>query len=98
MNKIYKCQLCEREISEISKHHLVPVEKGGDSSHICFLCKTCHAQIHALFTNSELACRLFTIDRLKNNEKIKRYLNFVKKHPGDMHIPIKKSKSVRRKR
>lgn len=97
MNKKYKCELCDREISEITKHHLIPVEKGGNDNHIAFLCKTCHSQIHALYTNSELSYRLYTIDRLKKEEKINRYLKFIKEHPGDLYIPIKKSKSARRK-
>lgn len=98
MSKKFECELCKREISEITKHHLVPVEKGGKDHPTIVLCKTCHAQIHALYTNSELSYRLFTIDRLKHDAKIKRYLEFVKEHPGDTHIPIKKSKKVRRKR
>jgi hypothetical protein len=97
MNKKYRCELCKREITEITKHHLIPVEKGGKDSHTAILCKTCHCQIHALYTNSELSYRLYTIERLKKEEKIKRYLKFVKEHPGDLYIPIKKSKSARRR-
>ena len=29
MIKKYKCELCERETTEITKHHLIPKEKGG---------------------------------------------------------------------
>lgn len=98
MNKKYICQLCGRETSELTRHHLIPKEKGGKDYHTADLCRTCHAQIHALFTNSELSYRLYSIDKLKTDEKVKRYLNFIKDYPGDENIPIKTSKSVRRKR
>lgn len=98
MNKKYICQLCGRETSELTKHHLIPKEKGGKDYHTADLCRTCHDQIHALFTNSELSYRLYSIDRLKEDIKVQRYLKFIMNHPGDTHIPIKKSKSVRKKR
>ena len=97
MKEIYKCDLCEREVSELTKHHLVPKERGGKLLDTANLCKVCHKQIHALYTNRELAARLFTISRLKDDERIKKYLKFIKNHPGDAHITIKKSKDVRRK-
>ena len=74
---------------------LVPKERGGKDFPTANLCITCHKQIHALYTNRELAARLFTLDRLRNDEKIKRYLKFISKHSGDTHITIKKSKAVR---
>ena len=97
MTKIYKCELCDREVPEITEHHLVPKERGGKDFHTAKLCIVCHKQIHALYTNRELAARLFSISRLKNDEKIKRYLKFVCKLPGDANVTIKKSKAVRTK-
>lgn len=91
------CELCERKVSSLTEHHLIPREFGGRNLDTVMLCVPCHKQIHALFTNKELALKLNSISNLKNNEKIIRYLKFIKKHPGDTHIQIKKSKSVRRK-
>ena len=42
-----------------------------------YICSDCHRQIHALYTNKELAIRLDSIDKLKNNEKIHKYLKFI---------------------
>ena len=95
MITVYKCELCNREVSQLTERHLVPKERGGKDFPTANLCITCHKQIHALYTNRELAARLFTIDRLSNDEKIKRYLKFISKHSGDAHITIKKSKAVR---
>lgn len=97
MNIIYKCELCDRKVSEITEHHLIPKERGGKNCDTALLCKVCHKQVHALYTNRELAARLFSISRLKDEEKIKKYLKFIRNHPGDAHITIKKSKTVRKK-
>lgn len=91
------CSLCEREVSSLTEHHLIPKEYGGKNLSTAMLCIPCHKQIHALFTNKELVTKLNSINKLKSNEKILRYLNFIKKHPGDSHISIKKSRSIRKK-
>ncbi len=91
------CALCGREVSKLTEHHLTPKEYGGKNSNTAMLCVPCHKQVHALFTNKELAVKFNLIEKLKNNEKIIRYLKFIEKHPGDSPIQIKKSKAVRKK-
>lgn len=91
-NTTYRCELCEREVTKITKHHLIPKEKGGKNLKTSNLCETCHKQIHALFTNRELSARLFTIKRLKSNELIKKYLNFIYNIPSGTEVSIKKRK------
>ena len=49
-----------------------------------------------LYTNKELATRLYTLDKLKNDEKISKYLKFIKKQPPSKITTIKKSKNVRK--
>ncbi|MDY5912444.1 MAG: HNH endonuclease [Inconstantimicrobium porci] len=88
----YICDLCGRKVPTITKHHLIPKEHGGRDLSTAKLCIPCHKQIHALYTNKYLSTRLYTIDLLKDDEKIKKYLNFIRKHPGDTMITIKKSK------
>ena len=78
------------------KHHLLPREEGGNEEHISYICSDCHRQIHALYTNKELAIRLDSIDKLKNDEKIHKYLKFIKKQPASKIATIKKSRNVRR--
>lgn len=95
-NPKYICDLCGREVSKISEHHLIPKEEGGRNLDTTLLCIPCHRQIHALYTNKELAARLYNITLLKGDIKIKRYLKFITKHPGDAHISIKKSRNVRK--
>ncbi len=96
MTQNYVCELCTRNVSIITKHHLIPVQKGGRKFETLSLCPTCHQQIHALFTNSELATHYNTLDSLKNSTKILRYLKFIENFPGDLHFTIKKSRHVRK--
>ena len=63
-----RCELCERSEIELTKHHIIPKEEGGTEKDIVMICSDCHRQIHALYTNQELALRLFSIDPLKNDE------------------------------
>lgn len=90
------CELCNREVVKLTKHHLLPREEGGKEEHISYLCEDCHRQIHALYTNKELAIRLDTIEKLKSDEKISKYLKFIVKQPPTRATRIKKSKNVRR--
>lgn len=96
MELIHVCELCNRTVSIITKHHLIPLQKGGKKCPTLSLCPTCHEQIHALFTNRELATYYHTLDALKRDIKIIRYLKFIENYPGDYHFTIKKSRRVRK--
>jgi len=91
------CDLCNREGVRLTEHHLIPREMGGKSSETALLCTTCHKQIHALYSNKELAFMLNTLERLKDDEKIIKYLKWVEKQPPTTEFTIKKSKHVRKK-
>ena len=90
------CELCNRSVSTITKHHLIPLEKGGKKFETLSLCPTCHKQIHALFTNRELATHFHTLESLKRDQKIIKYLKFIENIPADSHVNIKKSRHVRK--
>ena len=51
MAQYHICELCNRSVSIITKHHLIPLEKGGKKLDTIHLCPTCHTAIHSLFTN-----------------------------------------------
>ena len=65
-----RCELCEREDVEITIHHLLPKEMGGTFGPTANLCIPCHKQIHALYTNEEIAARLTSIDQLKDDPQL----------------------------
>ena len=91
-----KCELCCRKNIELTEHHLVPKEYGGNNLDIAMLCILCHKQVHALYGNRELAVRLYNIERLKNDVKIKKFLKWIKKQPVTHVVNVKKSKQRRK--
>lgn len=92
-----KCALCDREPISLTRHHLLPREEGGKEEHISMICEACHKQIHALYTNRELAIRLSTIEALQQDEKISKYLKFIRKQPVTKKVRSRKSRERRRK-
>ncbi|ERN52857.1 HNH endonuclease [Alkalihalophilus marmarensis] len=91
------CELCERDNVQLTVHHLTPREEGGAHLETALLCIPCHKQIHAIYTNEELAIRLDTIPRLKDDEQIKKYIEWIRKQPSQTLIKTKKSKEKRSK-
>ncbi len=96
-NKKGQCQLCEREGVETTIHHLTPREEGGSFLPTANLCIPCHKQIHAIYSNKELANRLMTLERLKDDEEIKKFLKWIKKQPPEVLIKTKKAKNRKSK-
>ncbi|MFE4811613.1 HNH endonuclease [Peribacillus simplex] len=87
------CELCDRDGIELTIHHLTPRELGGSHLPIAYLCISCHKQIHALYSNRELANRLNTVLLLKDDEELKKYLKWIKKQPVTRAVKIRKSKT-----
>jgi 5-methylcytosine-specific restriction protein A len=86
------CALCEREVARISKHHLIPKSEGGTET--IDLCSACHKTLHKFFTNRTLAKELNTIDALRQNPEVRRYLAWVRKQP-DRSIKVRTSRRRR---
>ena len=94
----YVCELCKRRgILKVTQHHLIPREEGGRNMAVAWLCLDCHRQIHALYTNRELGMRLNTIEALERDEKVSKYLKYIRKQPPKKVTSIKKSREVRKK-
>jgi 5-methylcytosine-specific restriction enzyme A len=70
------CELCGRENIELTVHHLTPREEGGSHLPTALLCRSCHKQIHAVYSNRELAIRMNTIPLIKDDEDLKKYLKW----------------------
>ena len=83
-----KCQLCGCEC-EITKHHLRPQSKSKnkyksikeDPSNLLWVCRSCHDQIHALFSNNELRDLYFTKELLLDNDNFRKFVEWKIKHP-----------------
>lgn len=73
------CALCEREVQQTSRHHLIPREEGGRHGPVADLCQPCHSSIHLLLDNKELAREYHTIESLRNAEKLQKYLHWIRR-------------------
>jgi 5-methylcytosine-specific restriction enzyme A len=78
------CHLCGRHVPNqlITLHHLLPKQKGGTAAERVPLCRPCHKQLHAVFSNGELAKRFATIDALRVAEELQAFLKWIRKQPG----------------
>jgi 5-methylcytosine-specific restriction enzyme A len=92
------CELCSREEVEVTVHHLTPKEMGGTFMPTADLCIPCHKQIHALFTNEELAMNLNTVEMLKQHSDIHKFLKWIKKQPSTRLPRISKSNDRKQKK
>lgn len=75
------CTLCGRQVPRaiITEHHLVPREEGGKEEHKVPMCKPCHGHIHATYDNRTLAQALSTLDALRRDPNILKFIKFIRK-------------------
>ncbi|MES2830747.1 MAG: HNH endonuclease [Pseudomonadota bacterium] len=77
------CMLCDRPIprSQRDAHHLVPKMKGGKIT--VAMHRICHRQLHALFSETELARQYSTASALRSHVEIQKFVAWVKTKPDD---------------
>ncbi|WP_449537712.1 HNH endonuclease [Ferdinandcohnia sp. Marseille-Q9671] len=93
-----KCEVCGRSEVETTIHHLLPKEMGGTFSDTANLCIPCHKQIHAVYTNKEIATRLTTLRELRKDEKLSSFIKWIRKQPPTKIMKIRKSNERKRKK
>jgi 5-methylcytosine-specific restriction protein A len=77
------CALCRRVIPDeriadpqvVQEHHLWP-ERRAESPTV-MLCRPCHKQIHALFTNEQLREEYDTVESLQQADRLQGYLDWI---------------------
>lgn len=91
-----QCELCERDLERLTAHHLVPRQntkrKNEDPAPTIEICSACHRQIHSLFDNKQLAQELNTLDKLKSEPQMQKFLSWVKKQKPDKRIQVRGKK------
>ena len=91
-----RCELCEREVPRTTVHHLTPKStarrKGLKVAELptAELCPPCHKQLHVLFPNHELATRFDSIPALRDEEKVVRFLLWLRKQPGTKGVRVRR--------
>lgn len=91
------CPLCERLIpySQRDAHHLIPKSRGGTQT--AALHRICHRQIHALFTETELARSLNSVEALRTKEELKPFIRWIQTKPDDFFERTRKSQRLKNK-
>jgi hypothetical protein len=74
-----QCALCERWVRSVTRHHLIPKSLGGRE--VVPLCAACHKTLHSFFHNATLSKELHSLEALRAQEDIARYLAWVRKQP-----------------
>jgi 5-methylcytosine-specific restriction enzyme A len=92
------CELCARPQVDTTVHHLTPKEVGGAFMPTAELCIPCHKQIHSLYTNADLGARLNTIEALRKDEKISKFIKWIRKQPSSKLVKSKKSNERKRRK
>ena len=78
------CALCQRIVPDeriddpqvVQEHHLRP-ERRAESPTV-LLCRPCHDQIHAVFTNDELREEYDTIEALREADRLADYIEWIR--------------------
>jgi hypothetical protein len=97
------CALCRRVIpheriddpAALQEHHLVP-ENRAESPTVT-LCRPCHEQVHATFTNRELREAYDSIEALRGADRLSGYLSWIRS-TDKLDIRVRTSDHVRERR
>ncbi|TGE16860.1 HNH endonuclease [Hymenobacter elongatus] len=73
------CELCQRFVRSVSRHHLVPRQEGGRHGPTVALCQPCHSTVHLLLDNRELARKYSTVETLRLAPELQKYLEWVRR-------------------
>ena len=98
-----ECALCRRRVPEerlgdsqaVQEHHLRP-ERRAESPTVT-LCRPCHEQVHALFTNGELREDYDTVEALRGADRLQGYLSWIR-GTDTLDIRVSASEHVRERR
>jgi hypothetical protein len=92
------CELCEREVNRLTVHHLIPRQavkrKKADPGPTANICSACHRQIHNLFDNRRLAQELNSIDALRHEPQMAKFLAWVRKQNPDKRVQVHRKKAA----
>ncbi len=80
----------------LTVHHLIPRQntkrKKADLGPTVNICSACHKQIHALFDNKYLARELNTLEKLKNEHQMQKFLSWLKKQSSRKKVRVSRSR------
>jgi hypothetical protein len=109
MHHLQRCELCGREVSHVTRHHLIPrtrhtnkkaqreFERSEMKGRIAWFCRPCHDHVHALFAEKTLEREFNTIEALRSHPDVARFVTWIRNKP-DGFRPANQPSSVKRAR
>ena len=100
----YECELCERIVGEVTKHHLIPRTRHSNKKNkkefdrtevrtrLALFCRPCHKQVHAVLTEKQLERDYNTLDFLKEHEEIAKFIAWIKTKPAGTQVTVRTNK------
>ncbi|AZZ94184.1 hypothetical protein EUZ85_27075 [Hahella sp. KA22] len=88
------CQLCRREVSSLTRHHLIPKTLHGKKNirrqydrdylnkAIVWVCRSCHSFIHGLKSESELAAHYNSLESLRALPEVQEFTQWLGSKPA----------------
>ena len=89
------CELCGREVSFLTRHHLIPRTRHANKRNkrdfkrsevkhrIAWVCRPCHDHVHALFGEKTLERKFNTLGALAEHPEMKKFLAWIRKKPPE---------------
>lgn len=103
-HKPARCELCGREVSNLSKHHLIPRTRHHNKRNkrrfdrrevrerIAWLCAPCHRQIHALISEKEMEAKYSTVADLAAHPQVARFVTWLRARPHVARIATRRQR------
>jgi len=85
-----RCILCDRPVppAQLDWHHLIPRLKGGRET--APMHRICHRQVHALFSENELARHYASAAALLAHPEVRAFVDWVSGKPDDFYEAVRK--------
>ena len=99
------CELCGRNITGLTRHHLIPRSQHRRNKvlkrfsreqmlqQIALLCKPCHKMLHNLFSDTELVEKYFSISLMLENPDVLSFKDWIANKPDGFYCFTRKKKS-----
>lgn len=104
MKGAFQCELCGRAVDEVTKHHLIPRTRHANKRNkktfdrkevkerVAWLCRPCHKQIHAVFSEKELERRFNTLEAIRAHPEAAKFIEWLKDKPGGLTVTVRRSR------
>ena len=93
------CELCGRQMAHLTRHHLIPRSRHSNRrnrrefdrsevhTRVAWICRPCHDQVHAVFTEKTLEREFNTLERLCTQPEIRRFVDWIATRPPGFRPP-----------